>query len=152
MNDTLRKADDSLRKADPRMGFANGLRQRWTDCPQAFKRVVALLGIALLFYLPFIKHYPFALIRTDLGNSGSDWSSVLFIVDDLLHHRGRPQRGDRALRPARPRATSASSRSAPTPWPVRLPTSPVTTYLQNRFDLSDEWAVAGPPASRSPWR
>ena len=57
MNDTLKKADDSLRKADARrMGFANGLRQRWDDAPQVFKRVVALLGIALLFYLPFIKH------------------------------------------------------------------------------------------------
>ena len=143
MNDTLRKADDSLRKADARrMGFANGLRQRWADAPQVFKRVVALLGIALLFYLPFIKHYPFALIRTDLGNSGSDWSSVLFIVavfciiavglNVVMGLCGLLDLG----------YVGFFAIGAYTMALFGSPTSPVTTYLQNRFDLSDEWAVA----------
>ncbi|MQA25205.1 MAG: branched-chain amino acid ABC transporter permease, partial [Micromonosporaceae bacterium] len=44
-------------------------------------RIVGIVAfIALLFYLPYLKHLPFAYIRTDLTPGGSDWSSVLFTI------------------------------------------------------------------------
>ena len=136
MIDTLRKVDDR------RVGFAQGIRHRWATAPVVVKRVVILLGIVFLFYLPFIKYYPLAYLRTDLTSGGSDWSSVLFIVvifciiavglNVVMGLCGLLDLG----------YVGFFAIGAYTMALFGSPSSPVTTYLQNRFDLSDEWAVA----------
>ncbi|MGH3713143.1 MAG: branched-chain amino acid ABC transporter permease [Micromonosporaceae bacterium] len=55
------------------------MRERWSALPGWTRLLAVLAVVAVLFSLPLIQHYPFAIIRTDVGEGGgSDWSSVLF--------------------------------------------------------------------------
>ncbi|MGL5824056.1 MAG: branched-chain amino acid ABC transporter permease [Nocardioides sp.] len=56
------------------------LRDRWRNAPRAAHVGAALAAIAFAFYLPYLNILPFAYVRTDLGPTGSDWASVLFLV------------------------------------------------------------------------
>jgi branched-chain amino acid transport system permease protein len=133
---------DRLREIDGRrMAFANGIRSKWDDVPRAVKAVVVVALVALLFYLPFLNILPFAQIRTDLDSGGSDWGGVLFtitifaiiavglnVVIGLCGLLDLGYVGFFAL-------------GAYTMALFGSPTSPVTEYIRNRFDLSDTWAV-----------
>lgn len=134
---------DALRNIDSRrMAFADGVRKKWEDLPRVAKAPVLLALIAFLFYLPFLNILPFAQIRTDLTPRGSDWSSVLFIVvvfsiiavglNVVIGLCGLLDLGYVGFF-----AIGAYSMAL-----FGSPTSPVTQYIQNRFDLADTWAVA----------
>jgi len=56
------------------------LRERWNEAPPWTRTAGLLLALALAFYLPRLDILPFAYVRTDLGDRGSDWASVLFLV------------------------------------------------------------------------
>ena len=131
-----------LRELDGRrMAFAQGIRDRWDGLPKVAKLIVVAALIALLFYLPFLNILPFAQIRTDLGSGGSDWSSVLFTMtifaiiavglNVVIGLCGLLDLGYVGFF-----AIGAYSMAL-----FGSPTSPVTAYIQNRFDLSDTWAV-----------
>jgi branched-chain amino acid transport system permease protein len=60
--------------------WARQVRDRWSDAPIWVKLPVVLALVSFCFYLPFLKVLPFAQIRTDLGDSGSGWSGVLFLI------------------------------------------------------------------------
>jgi branched-chain amino acid transport system permease protein len=133
---------DRLREIDARrMAFAKGIRTRWSDLPSAAKAPVVLALIALLFYLPFLNILPFAQIRTDLGSGGSDWSSVLFTMtifaiiavglNVVIGLCGLLDLGYVGFF-----AVGAYSMAL-----FGSPTSPVTEYIRNRFELSETWAV-----------
>jgi branched-chain amino acid transport system permease protein len=133
---------DRLRDIDSRrMAFAGGIRNKWDDMPKPVKAVVVVALVALLFYLPFLNILPFAQIRTDLDSGGSDWGGVLFtitifaiiavglnVVIGLCGLLDLGYVGFFAL-------------GAYTMALFGSPTSPVTEYIRNRFDLSDTWAV-----------
>lgn len=133
---------DKLRNMDSRrMAFADGVRSRWDDLPKGARALVVVALIAFLFYLPFLNILPFAQIRTDLTPRGSDWSSVLFIVvvfsiiavglNVVIGLCGLLDLGYVGFF-----AIGAYSMAL-----FGSPTSPVTQYIQNRFDLADTWAV-----------
>ena len=56
------------------------VRERWANGPIWIKLPIVLALLSFCFYLPFLKVLPFAQIRTDLGDSGSGWSGVLFLI------------------------------------------------------------------------
>ncbi|HSV41002.1 MAG TPA: branched-chain amino acid ABC transporter permease [Nocardioidaceae bacterium] len=67
------------------MMAANPLKQlrlgeRFASMPRWARWTVMLVGLAFAFYLPRLNILPFAYIRTDLGDRGADWASVLFLV------------------------------------------------------------------------
>ena len=104
-------------------------------------RVGLLLFIAFAFYLPFLNILPFAYIRTDLNPTGSDWSSVLFLIvvymiaavglNVVIGFAGLLDLGYVGFY-----ALGAYSVAL-----FGSPSSPVVEAMQTRFGLSDEWAV-----------
>lgn len=133
---------ETLRSIDSRrMAFADGVRRRWTDLPGPAKAPVVLAFIAFLFYLPFLNILPFAQIRTDLTPRGADWPSVLFIVavyciiavglNVVIGLCGLLDLG----------YVGFFALGAYTMALFGSPSSPVTEYIRNRFELSDTWAV-----------
>jgi branched-chain amino acid transport system permease protein len=117
------------------------LRDRMAEAPNWVRKVGMLLVIAFAFYLPFLNILPFAYIRTDLTSSGSDWASVLFLVvvymiaavglNVVIGFAGLLDLGYVGFY-----ALGAYSVAL-----FGSPSSPVVEAIQNRFGLSDEWAV-----------
>ena len=117
------------------------LRDRIAAAPNWARKVVLLLVIAFAFYLPFLNILPFAYIRTDLTSSGSDWASVLFLVvvymiaavglNVVIGFAGLLDLGYVGFY-----ALGAYSVAL-----FGSPSSPVVEAIQNRFGLSEEWAV-----------
>ena len=117
------------------------LRDRIAAAPNWAHRVALLLVIAFAFYLPFLNILPFAYIRTDLTSSGSDWASVLFLVvvymiaavglNVVIGFAGLLDLGYVGFY-----ALGAYSVAL-----FGSPSSPVVVAIQDRFGLSDEWAV-----------
>jgi branched-chain amino acid transport system permease protein len=56
------------------------LRQRWQSAPRWVQLVVVLLLLSFCVYLPFLNILPFAQVRTDLSDGGTDWSNVLAAI------------------------------------------------------------------------
>jgi branched-chain amino acid transport system permease protein len=114
---------------------------RWDRAPKWVRTVGLLLVIAFAFYLPFLNILPFAYIRTDLNPTGSDWSSVLFLIvvymivavglNVVIGFAGLLDLGYVGFY-----ALGAYSVAL-----FGSPSSPVVESLQARFGLSDEWAV-----------
>ena len=132
-----------LRQLDDRRAHAmEQMRVRWAGLPGWQRGIVWLALIALLFYLPFIKHYPFAYIRTDLSEGGTDWASVLFTIsvyvtiaiglNVVIGLAGLLDLGFVGFY-----AVGAYSVAL-----FGSPTSPVTGWIQKEFGLSQDWAVA----------
>lgn len=72
---------NALRNADQkRVNFARGIRTGWAGLPTWIKFLIGVVGVAILFYLPRLNILPFAYIRTDISEGGSDWPSTLFTV------------------------------------------------------------------------
>lgn len=117
------------------------LRDRLAAAPNWARKVGLLLVIAFAFYLPFLNILPFAYIRTDLTSSGSDWASVLFLVvvymiaavglNVVIGFAGLLDLGYVGFY-----ALGAYSIAL-----FGSPSSPVVESIQNRFGLSEEWAV-----------
>jgi branched-chain amino acid transport system permease protein len=117
------------------------LRDRLSAAPNWARKVGLLLVIAFAFYLPFLNILPFAYIRTDLSSSGSDWASVLFLVvvymiaavglNVVIGFAGLLDLGYVGFY-----ALGAYSIAL-----FGSPSSPVVESIQNRFGLSEEWAV-----------
>jgi branched-chain amino acid transport system permease protein len=120
-------------------GFS--VRDRIASAPNWVRKVGMLLVIAFAFYLPFLNILPFAYIRTDLNPTGSDWSSVLFLIvvymivavglNVVIGFAGLLDLGYVGFY-----ALGAYSVAL-----FGSPSSPVVESLQARFGLSDEWAV-----------
>jgi branched-chain amino acid transport system permease protein len=117
------------------------MRDRFAEAPPLVRQLVLLLVIAFAFYLPYLNILPFAYIRTDLSSSGSDWSSVLFLVvvymivavglNIVIGLAGLLDLGYVGFY-----ALGAYSVAL-----FGSPSSPVVESLQNRFGLSEDWAV-----------
>jgi branched-chain amino acid transport system permease protein len=117
------------------------MRDRFAEAPPLVRQLVLLLVVAFAFYLPYLNILPFAYIRTDLSSSGSDWSSVLFLVvvymivavglNIVIGLAGLLDLGYVGFY-----ALGAYSVAL-----FGSPSSPVVESLQNRFGLSEEWAV-----------
>lgn len=117
------------------------LRDRLAAAPNWARKVGLLLVVAFAFYLPFLNILPFAYIRTDLSSSGSDWASVLFLVvvymiaavglNVVIGFAGLLDLGYVGFY-----ALGAYSIAL-----FGSPSSPVVESIQNRFGLSEEWAV-----------
>ena len=117
------------------------LGDRWNHAPKAVRWAVMLLVVAFAFYLPYLNILPFAYIRTDLTSSGSDWSSVLFLIvvymivavglNVVIGLAGLLDLGYVGFY-----ALGAYSIAL-----FGSTNSPVVEAMQNRFGLSEEWAV-----------
>ena len=117
------------------------LGDRLAAAPTWARKVGLLLVIAFAFYLPFLNILPFAYIRTDLTSSGSDWASVLFLVvvymivavglNVVIGFAGLLDLGYVGFY-----ALGAYSIAL-----FGSPSSPVVEGIQNRWGLSEEWAV-----------
>ena len=117
------------------------LGERWNHAPKVVRWAVMLLVVAFAFYLPYLNILPFAYIRTDLTSSGSDWSSVLFLVvvymivavglNVVIGLAGLLDLGYVGFY-----ALGAYSIAL-----FGSTNSPVVEALQSRFGLSEEWAV-----------
>lgn len=120
-----------------------GLRlgERWDGAPKVVRWAVMLLVVAFAFYLPYLDILPFAYIRTDLTASGSDWASVLFLVvvymivavglNVVIGLAGLLDLGYVGFY-----ALGAYSIAL-----FGSTNSPVVIALQERFGMSEEWAV-----------
>ncbi len=114
---------------------------RWDHAPKPVRWAVMLLVVAFAFYLPYLNILPFAYVRTDLSATGSDWSSVLFLVvvymivavglNVVIGLAGLLDLGYVGFY-----ALGAYSIAL-----FGSTNSPVVQSLQNRFGLSEEWAV-----------
>jgi branched-chain amino acid transport system permease protein len=117
------------------------LGERFGNAPGWVRGAVLLLVVAFAFYLPFLNILPFAYIRTDLTATGSDWASVLFLVvvymivavglNVVIGLAGLLDLGYVGFY-----ALGAYSVAL-----FGSTSSPVVESLQNRFGLSEEWAV-----------
>ena len=117
------------------------LGNRWDRAPKWVRTVALLLVVAFAFYLPFLNILPFAYIRTDLTATGSDWASVLFLVvvymivavglNVVIGLAGLLDLGYVGFY-----ALGAYSVAL-----FGSTSSPVVESLQNRFGLSEDWAV-----------
>ena len=117
------------------------MRDRFAAAPNWVRNVVLLLVVAFAFYLPYLNILPFAYIRTDLNPTGSDWASVLFLVvvymivavglNIVIGLAGLLDLGYVGFY-----ALGAYSVAL-----FGSPSSPVVEGLQQRFGLSEEWAV-----------
>lgn len=124
---------------DTYRGFKLG--DKFAAAPKWVRWATMLLIVAFAFYLPFINILPFAYIRTDLTSSGSDWASVLFVVvvymivavglNVVIGLAGLLDLGYVGFY-----ALGAYSVAI-----FGSASSPVVESLQERFGLSEEWAV-----------
>jgi branched-chain amino acid transport system permease protein len=71
--DTLRDADDKRVKARKRIA------DRWRALPKWQRRMVFVAFVIFLYYLPYLGIPGLVILRTDYTESGSDWSSTLFL-------------------------------------------------------------------------
>ncbi len=114
----------------------------WERVPLLARGGLAMVLLALLIYLPFLNILPFAHIRTDLGDGGAGWSGVLFIVaiyviiamglNIVVGFAGLLDLGYVGFF-----AIGAYSVAL-----FGSPNSPVVEMIQNKYDLSEDWAVA----------
>jgi len=123
--------------------YRNNVRigDRWSAAPGWVRAIGILLVVAFAFYLPFLNILPFAYIRTDLTATGSDWASVLFLVvvymivavglNVVIGLAGLLDLGYVGFY-----ALGAYSVAL-----FGSTSSPVVESLQNRFGLSEDWAV-----------
>ena len=117
------------------------LGERWNHAPKPVRWFVMLLVVAFAFYLPYLNILPFAYIRTDLTSSGSDWASVLFLIvvymivavglNVVIGLAGLLDLGYVGFY-----ALGAYSIAL-----FGSTNSPVVEAIQNKFGLSEEWAV-----------
>lgn len=121
--------------------YTNRLRDRLDGLPTWVRALGLLLVVAFAFYLPYLNILPFAYIRTDLSATGTDWASVLFLVviymivavglNVVIGLAGLLDLGYVGFY-----ALGAYSVAL-----FGSTSSPVVEALQNRFGLSEEWAV-----------
>jgi branched-chain amino acid transport system permease protein len=117
------------------------MRDRFAEAPSWARYGILLLAVAFAFYLPYLNILPFAYIRTDLSSGGSDWASVLFLVvvymivavglNVVIGLAGLLDLGYVGFY-----ALGAYSVAL-----FGATSSPVVVAIQNRFGLSEEWAV-----------
>ncbi|KQV69770.1 branched-chain amino acid ABC transporter permease [Nocardioides sp. Root122] len=121
--------------------YTNRLRDRLDVLPTWVRALGLLLVVALAFYLPYLNVLPFAYIRTDLSATGTDWASVLFLVvvymivavglNVVIGLAGLLDLGYVGFY-----ALGAYSVAL-----FGSTSSPVVEAIQNKFGLSEEWAV-----------
>ena len=121
--------------------YTNRLRDRLDVLPSWVRALVLVLIVALAFYLPYLNVLPFAYIRTDLSATGTDWASVLFLVvvymivavglNVVIGLAGLLDLGYVGFY-----ALGAYSVAL-----FGSTSSPVVEAIQNKFGLSEEWAV-----------
>jgi branched-chain amino acid transport system permease protein len=136
MNDRIRQWDQA------RAQYMREVRQRWAAMPRWGRALGVLALIALLFYLPYLNWYPAAYIRTDIIPGGTDWSSVLFLcaiyvlvavgLNVVVGLAGLLDLGYVGFFAVGAYSVALFGSSD----------SYVTQWIQQRYGLSEEWAVA----------
>jgi branched-chain amino acid transport system permease protein len=136
MTETLQRLNDGRRR------MARGVGDRWRALPR-WQRVIALLAfIAFLYYLPLLGIPGLTWFRTDYIPQGNNWAGVLFLcavyvlvavgLNIVIGLAGLLDLGYVGFY-----AIGAYSVAL-----FGSTQSPVVKALQNRFDLSEDWAVA----------
>jgi branched-chain amino acid transport system permease protein len=125
-----------------RARYMRDVRGRWAELPPWARGLGILALMGFLFYLPWIKHYPLAYLRTDVIDGGTDWSSVLFLcsiyvivaigLNIVIGLAGLLDLGYVGFF-----AVGAYSVAL-----FGSPDSYVTQWIQQEYGLSEEWAVA----------
>jgi branched-chain amino acid transport system permease protein len=136
MTDTLRRINDVRRQA------AGSVGDRWRALPGWQRAIGFLAFVVFLYYLPYLGIPGLIWLRTDTTPQGNDWAGVLFIcavyvlialgLNIVVGLAGLLDLGYVGFF-----AIGAYSVAL-----FGSTQSPVVEALQNRFDLSPEWAVA----------
>jgi branched-chain amino acid transport system permease protein len=136
MTETLRQMNDRRRQV------TGGIRERWHDLPKWQRGIGILAFVAFLYYLPLLGIPGLTWFRTDSIPQGNNWAGVLFIcaiyvlvafgLNIVIGLAGLLDLGYVGFF-----AVGAYSVAL-----FGSTQSPVVEALQNRFGLSQDWAVA----------